>query len=311
MRGVSLILMALAVSGCNSTKADNNQNGTSASSATAPAQLPSSTAQAKKLGLRTLQCQMDQCNWLVENSRDSIRKSDAGELIRVVYNLGTSDHAAGDYEKDTSIAWSPAVVTSYSFCSKSLPSQIYQLGEKWQPVVFNFPDFIFGFQQSAANLYMSVCHDVGYDEWDNKEVATRFGYGAPPNGAEELSFANPVEIFDVADSIGKFSFAALKDDDTSPGAGCYGQNKNGVGIVSVQWGGHMVMRPNGILTAFYAPGNDAMGASFFTAKDGSTVRIIEGNVNDTGEESVTRNATLVYESGETVERETISYSCGA
>lgn len=143
-------------------------------------------------------CYMDECNWSIEKSRSSIRKSANGELFKLTLLGGASSHPDGDYDATRPIVWNKNSHVVYVFCSKKLPAAI--MGT--QVDVFNFPDIVPGALESGGRIYKNVCHA---SHLPDDEFAKKFGYGHPMR--DSVVIEKPVDIFSAFDESSNSSGA--------------------------------------------------------------------------------------------------------
>ena len=145
----------------------------------------------------TDRCHMGECGWFAEQSRETLRETAAGRLIRMRLYGGRSSVAQGE---DYAESWGPNARVEWDrdphevwiFCSTRLPAVMIRIESGVQADVLNFVDGTPPVQESARRVYVYACHGREGDEIAN--FAERFGYQVPP--VEELDLARPEDIFD-------------------------------------------------------------------------------------------------------------------
>lgn len=138
-------------------------------------------------------CHMGECVWFAELSRETMRETIDGRLLRLELLGGESAAAPGEeYDRawgpEARVAWSEERFTVWLFCSPRLPAAIWPGPDGAATAeLLNFPGASPANQASSRSLYAHVCHGGEFD-------AERLGYRVPPAG--EIDIADPRDIFD-------------------------------------------------------------------------------------------------------------------
>ncbi len=211
LKALAIAALALA-SACNGDAGRNEivANGTPAAAPPTPENAAGTSATAAAANAATAaamldpgpahvgRCHMDGCSWSMIERHELVRREAAGSLHRLSVLGGSSSHPGGNYPEDARharIAWNRAPHEVFIFCSRRLSAVMIRTEGALQTDVLDFVNGPYGYQESGANLYVSVCHPG--DDWASNGFAERFGY----EGREEpleINLAGPEEIFDHA-----------------------------------------------------------------------------------------------------------------
>jgi len=125
-------------------------------------------------------CRQGECQWVQLTAIATVRSSPTWSLRKVTTRSGTSTyenpHAPTRYTPQVRIAWDRQPGTDYILCSKKRPAVVFwDKDEKtWIAALLGLSDLA-GYEYSAANEYMLVCHNLMPGKWTAKGVP-RMGY---------------------------------------------------------------------------------------------------------------------------------------
>lgn len=136
-----------------------------------------------------LSCRQGECQWRQIRSIERVRGTADEALRKVTSRSGSSTHSV--YGKPPSrppanLAWDAEPAVDYVRCSKRRPATGFRSdGGEWVLTRLKLTDLA-GYQYSAANLYLQVCHGIAPGKWTEKQVA-KLGYGDAPSGQDRLA----------------------------------------------------------------------------------------------------------------------------
>ena len=139
-------------------------------------------------------CRMDYCSWSSILKKDLVKQVKDAALYRVEVRGGTSGEYAPSedypdkYDPSVRIKWDDPAGTALIFCYSRLPAVIF--GN--QVTVLNFSE-VGGSRESAANLYVNVCHDGDSFDWLSEKWRKEYGYGPPLT--EDVTIDTPADLF--------------------------------------------------------------------------------------------------------------------
>ncbi len=125
-------------------------------------------------------CRQGECQWAQLTAIATVRSSAAWALRKVTTRTGRSlydyPHVPTRYTPKVRIAWDKQPGTDYVLCSKKRPALIFwDTDEKtWIAALLGLSN-LGGYEYSAANEYMLVCHKVMPGKWSEKGIP-RMGY---------------------------------------------------------------------------------------------------------------------------------------
>lgn len=127
-----------------------------------------------------MSCRQGECHWSQITAIATVRSSAAWTLRRVTTRSGTSlyeyPHVPTRYTPRVRVAWERQPGTDYVLCSKKRPAVVFwDKDEKvWVAALLGLSNLA-GYEYSAANEYMLVCHNLMPGKWTEKAVP-RMGY---------------------------------------------------------------------------------------------------------------------------------------
>ena len=123
-----------------------------------------------------LRCHMDSCSWAnIQNINKLNVGKEGGVLHEVSYIYGSSYHKnelsyPDLYSSEMNIDWDKSIAKLLVYCSIRRPA-VFEKNQLIQ--TFEFP-LVYGFEMSALDIYMHICHDTKYS--GNNEIFANLGY---------------------------------------------------------------------------------------------------------------------------------------
>lgn len=145
-------------------------------------------------------CRMDSCSFSREISRETLRETRAGRLLRVTL-LGGEQGEASDAGPDDEapIVWNRAPHDIFVFCSTRLPAVMMRVAGQHSLQVdlldLGGPEAITNILVSSANLYMDICHGLRGRELSEETAGLGYRPIAPALLESGIGIERPEEIF--------------------------------------------------------------------------------------------------------------------
>lgn len=131
-----------------------------------------------------IECRQGECYWDQITAIEDVRKGKGETLKKVTSKSGTSYYSLekldppSEYSKSVKVEWEPEPRVGYVLCSKTRPTDVtWDKDEKQFLVTTLSVADPGGYQVSAVNLYLQICHDIAPGKADAAAIA-KLGYGS-------------------------------------------------------------------------------------------------------------------------------------
>ncbi len=159
-------------------------------------------------------CHMDECSWFVVREKKKIAQNIGGELFEVHEIEGDSSHYPNfnddsanyseypdKFSEAIPINWSSKENVDFVFCSKILPTVIYNVDGKLTASPLDFGgEGIFGYNSNEAGYYTYVCTGLEPSSYNANGFAAKFGFKPLP-AKQDINIEKPTDILAIAEKM--------------------------------------------------------------------------------------------------------------